>query len=217
MNYQLLFERSGHQAMILIIDYDMGNIGSIYNMLHSIGYDDVMVSNSAEDIKKAERIILPGVGSFDVGMENLEKNNLIGPIVRAANEENKAILGICLGMQILGIDSEEGNRKGLGLIPFHTKRFKLDESYKVPHMGWNEVSIEDNTCPLIKYVDELPPRYYFVHSYHAVCDERYTLMKAEYGYRFAAAVYKDRVYGVQFHPEKSHAYGKAILKGFAQA
>lgn len=203
--------------MILILDYDMGNIASIRNMLHSIGYEDVLISGDKDDLERADRIILPGVGSFDRGMENLEERGLVGPLINAATIQGKPVLGICLGMQLLGLDSEEGNREGLGLIPFHTRRFDLGEGYKIPHMGWNDVQIEADDCPLTKYVEREGSRYYFVHSYHAVCDDtRYILMSSEYGYRFTAAVYKDNIFGVQFHPEKSHSFGKAIMKGFAE-
>ena len=203
--------------MLLILDYDMGNIASIRNMFHSVGYDDVIISGNKDDIKKADKIILPGVGSFDKGMENLAERGLKDVLIEAAMVQMKPILGICLGMQLLGFDSEEGQKKGLGLIPFHTKRFVLGEQYKVPHMGWADVTIEDEECPLVKYVDKEAARYYFVHSFHAVCDDNSNaLMFSEYGYRFTAAVYRDNIFGVQFHPEKSHNYGKALLRGFVE-
>ena len=203
--------------MILILDYDMGNIASIKNMLRSIGHDDVVISSNKDELSKADKIILPGVGSFNQGMKSLEERDIIELLIRIAKDQKKPILGICLGMQLLGLDSEEGERDGLGLIPFHTKRFRLDEPYKVPHMGWNDVRIETDDCPLLRYVKPEGSRYYFVHSYHAICDDsRYELMSSEYGYRFTAAVYKDNIYGVQFHPEKSHSFGKALLRGFVE-
>lgn len=203
--------------MILILDYDIGNIASIKNMLHAIGYDEVLISSDHKDIETADKIILPGVGAFDRGMENLAEKDLIEPVREAVLENNKAILGICLGMQLLGLDSEEGEREGLRLIPFHTKRFVLGDNYKIPHMGWTEVTIEQQDCPLLKHVSEGQLRYYFVHSYHAVCeDAKNILMTAQYGYRFTAAVVKDHIYGVQFHPEKSHMFGKALMRGFVE-
>ena len=201
--------------MIIILDYDMGNILSVKNMLHSIGYDDVLISNDHSEIIKADGLILPGVGAFDYGMQNLSKFGLINLIKEIAINDQKPILGICLGMQLLGIDSEEGEKKGLGLIPFHTKRFRPSEEYKVPHMGWDEVEITKRNLPILKHVISYPPRYYFVHSYYAVCDdENDILMKCSYENDFAAAVSKENIYGVQFHPEKSHKFGKEIMKGF---
>lgn len=187
--------------MIVILDYDMGNVGSIKNILHAIGEDDVTISRDHLAIKNADRLILPGVGAFDKGMENLEKYDLIDLIKEHAGD-GKPLLGICLGMQLLGKSSEEGIRAGLSLIPFSCKKFIPTPDLKVPHMGWN-------------YIVGTDERYYFVHSYYAVCeDESNVFMECEYGHRFVAAVKKDNIMGVQFHPEKSHKYGMNLLKRF---
>lgn len=200
--------------MIVIIDYDMGNVGSIKNILHRIGYDDVVISKNENDIKKAEKYILPGVGSFDAGIDNLEKYGLIEIIKEEIAVKKKKILGICLGMQLLGNCSEEGTKKGLGLIPFKTVKFNTGSKYRVPHMGWNEVTIVNKEHPLVRGLDNL--RYYFVHSYHAICDNKYALMDCLYGYNFVAAVAYNNVMGVQFHPEKSHHYGMKLLENFVR-
>ncbi len=203
--------------MILILDYDTGNIASIKNMLHAVGCDDVIISGDKKDIETSEKIILPGVGAFDRGMDNLRQKDLIEPLKDAVLGQGKPILGICLGMQLLGLDSEEGVQTGLQMIPFHTRRFQLDDRYKIPHMGWDEVWIDQKDCPLVKYATGSPLRYYFVHSYHAICEQdEHILMSSEYGYRFTAAVVQNNIYGVQFHPEKSHMYGKALMRGFVE-
>ncbi len=202
--------------MIVIIDYDMGNLASIKNMLHRIGYDDVIISGNIEDILKADKLILPGVGAFDQGIRNLCDSGLKETIKEVVLEKDKPILGICLGMQLLGRSSEEGELKGLELLPFDTVRFNLDEEYKIPHMGWNEVKVLKDIS-LTKGMSGEPQRYYFVHSYHAVCDSCDTvLMTSFYGYEFAAAVCERNVYGVQFHPEKSHRYGMRLLENFCK-
>lgn len=206
--------------MIAIINYGLGNLGSISNMLKVLGQKTVIASDS-EIIRKADRIILPGVGSFDAGMEQLENRELI-PIIKKEAADGKPILGICLGMQLLGRKSEEGEKTGLGLIPFDNVRFDFDgideslkQQLKIPHMGWDIVEMKQNR-PLVQGI-EGTQRYYFVHSYHAVCDApENVLMTCDYGYEFAAAVCKDNVYGVQFHPEKSHDFGMRILENFVR-
>ena len=202
--------------MIVILDYDMGNVGSIKNILHKIGEKEVMISRNANDIEKADKIILPGVGAFDSGMNNLKKFGLIEIIQNFALVDKKPILGICLGMQLLGKSSEEGQQKGLGLIPFVNYKFCLSPQYKIPHMGWDYVKIIDKKCPLVKNLED-EQRYYFVHSYFAKCeDEKNILMTCDYGHEFVAAVAKDNIVGVQFHPEKSHQFGMKLLRNFLE-
>lgn len=204
--------------MVAIIDYGLGNSGSIVNMLRVIG-ERAIITSDPEKIKIADQLILPGVGAFDSGMSELEKRDLISVIQKEAGL-GKPILGICLGMQLLGRRSEEGKKEGLSLIPFESVRFHFDDreeekSLKIPHMGWNTTAIKQNK-PLLNGIKEIP-RYYFVHSYHAVCDsQEFVLMTCEYGYEFAAAVCKDTIYGVQFHPEKSHDFGMKILENFVR-
>ena len=198
-----------------IIDYGLGNLGSIYNMLHVIGEDSI-ISDNPQKLHECDRLILPGVGSFDAGMKNLEEKSLINCLKKEVSE-GKSILGICLGMQLLGRKSEEGSSLGLGFIPFDTVKFSFDKTLKlkIPHMGWDIVTFTQEN-KLLSEIDGRQ-RYYFVHSYHAKCDsERNVLMRCEYGYEFAASVVNENVYGVQFHPEKSHDFGMRLLKNFVE-
>ena len=201
--------------MVGIINYGLGNVGSIQNMLKVIGEKSIISAN-VEELNKCDRYILPGVGAFDAGMTKLIERDLVDYIKCKAVEEHKPLLGICLGMQLLGRKSEEGSQKGLELIPFENIRFRLENSdLKVPHMGWDIVEFKQES-PLLKNL-EGTQRYYFVHSYHALCDNpQNILMTCDYGYEFAAAVVKDNIMGVQFHPEKSHDFGMALLNNFVK-
>jgi imidazole glycerol-phosphate synthase subunit HisH len=205
------------EKMIAVIDYGMGNVGSIINMFYKIGAP-VVLTNNIEEIEKSDKLILPGVGAFDNGMRNLNDSGLSAAIRRHAIDNRKPLLGICLGMQLLGKNSEEGNETGLGLIPFENKRFNFmgNTQLKIPHMGWDIAVTAIKEDPLVEGLSS-QQRYYFVHSYYALCDsEDNVLMRCEYGYSFTAAVKKGNVYGVQFHPEKSHKFGMALLENFAR-
>ena len=201
--------------MVGIINYGLGNLGSIQNMLKVIGEKSVISSNRIE-LDKCDRYILPGVGAFDTGISKLEEGELAEYIKSKALVERKPILGICLGMQLLGRKSEEGTLPGLGLIPFDNVKFKLDDTnLRVPHMGWDIVDFKQESPLLLNLQGQ--QRYYFVHSYHAQCDSNENvLMTCDYGYEFAAAVVQDNIMGVQFHPEKSHDFGMALLKNFVK-
>lgn len=201
--------------MIAIVDYGLGNLGSIANMLKVIG-EKPKITSDKEIIKNADGIILPGVGAFDAGMKKLIDTGLDKAIKECANS-GIPVLGICLGMQLLSNKSEEGKLQGLGLIPFECKKFSFSKNsdFKIPHMGWDIVDIKKD-CTLVKNFKGTQ-RYYFVHSYHAVCESiDNVLMTCDYGYEFAAAVIKDNVMGVQFHPEKSHDFGLALLSNFVE-
>jgi glutamine amidotransferase len=203
--------------MIVIIDYGLGNLGSVANMLKKIGAPAV-VSSDRSVIEKAEKLILPGVGAFDAGMKNLEALGLIPLLNFRVLEQKTPILGVCLGMQLLCRQSEEGQLPGLGWLDAEVVRFKFDnitDDLKIPHMGWNTITV----CqPHTLFADlEAENRFYFVHSYHANCaDRRDILAQTNYGYDFTSAVVKDNIMGVQFHPEKSHKFGMRLYKNFAE-
>lgn len=200
--------------MIAILDYGLGNLGSISNMLKVIG-EKSKITNDVESIRKSDGIILPGVGAFDAGMSKLNESGLTD-VIKEEADKGKQILGICLGMQLLGNRSEEGSMPGLSLIPFECKKFNfVDKSLKIPHMGWDIVDFRKQH-PLLEGLTG-QQRYYFVHSYYAVCENSdNVLMTCDYGIEFACSVVKDNVMGVQFHPEKSHDFGLALLTNFVK-
>ena len=200
--------------MIAVIDYGVGNLFSLSSSLSFLGLEN-RITRSWDEVRAASHIILPGVGAFGDAMEKLAATGLV-PVLREEAKKGKPLLGICLGMQLLGRRSEEGKEEGLGLIPFDNVRFQLGSSYKIPHMGWNYIEIVNERAPIVKDLDRRQ-RYYFVHSYHAKCDDDgNVLMTCDYGYPFAAAVVKEQIYGVQFHPEKSHQFGMRLLKNFVE-
>lgn len=200
---------------ITIIDYGLGNIGSIQNMFRKVEAETVVASDP-EQILQAKKLLLPGVGHFDRAIERIHSSNLLPALEEKVLKQKVPILGICLGMQLLTKRSEEGKLDGLGWIPAYTKKFRLEGNsrMKIPHMGWNKVHC-DNASKLTEDFDS-EYRFYFVHSYHAVVDEpKYSLLSTEYGYSFSSGIFKDNIYGVQFHPEKSHRFGKALFRQFA--
>jgi imidazole glycerol-phosphate synthase subunit HisH len=200
--------------MIAIIDYGVGNVTSIKNMLRKSGFNAILTNNH-EEIRAAEKIILPGIGAFDSCAENLTSYNLRDILTERAIEAHIPFLGICVGMQLLAENSEEGILPGLGFIPSKVKRFSFkDSNLKIPHMGWNTIHPKEDN-PLFK---DLPDdfRFYFAHSYHIACDNDSNIgATTQYGYNFAASVRKDNIYGVQFHPEKSLKFGMKVLANFA--
>ena len=201
--------------MIAVIDYGAGNIFSVENALRYLGQEHVL-TDDPDTIRRADAIILPGVGAFPSAMQMLHAHGLTELLQQQAKE--KPFLGICLGMQLLGRKSEEGKRSGLGLIPFDNIRFHFpqENGLKIPHMGWDIVDFKQES-PLLQGINGAQQRYYFVHTYHAVCDsENNVLMTCDYGYEFAAAVCNKNVSGVQFHPEKSHDFGMRLLENFVK-
>lgn len=202
--------------MIAIIDYDCGNIGSIKNMLRKLGFDAV-ITNSPTEIKGASHIILPGVGSFDYGMSKLAAYGLIETL-EAKKEDGTPVLGICLGAQLMCESSEEGTKPGLGWIRASVKRLPTDVNgvrYTVPHMGWDIVE-QTKESDLLMDLPK-PVRFYFVHSYYISCSNSSdALTKNYYSCIYDSAFEKGNILGVQFHPEKSHRYGKQLLKNFIE-
>lgn len=198
-----------------IIDCGIANAGSVANMLRRTGTPSQLV-HTPQEVAAADAVILPGVGHFRSAMQRLHEMNLVDALRSAALEQHKPLLGICLGMQLLGRHSEEGDCKGLGIVDARCVRFALEamhQSLPVPHMGWRTVTLK-KASPLI---EGLPasPRFYFVHSYHMdVADPGGVLMTADYGYTFVAGLEIGNVAGVQFHPEKSHAFGQRLLTNF---
>ncbi len=204
--------------MIAVVDYKMGNPGSIINMLKRVG-GEAELTDDPEMIARADRLILPGVGAFDAGMANLAQHGLLPALNRFALEERRPVLGICLGMQLMGRRSQEGSLRGLGWLDADTVRFGFDQAatgLKIPHMGWNSVRAVGEGG-LFRGLEE-EAFFYFVHSYHLVCDREEEVSGwTSHGYPFPAAVRRENVMGVQFHPEKSHRYGLTLLANFAEA
>jgi glutamine amidotransferase len=204
--------------MIIIIDYGLGNLGSIQNMLRRLGYKS-QISSDKFEIENASKLILPGVGSFDTGIKNIENLDLWETINYKVQIENVPVLGICLGMQLMCKSSEEGIMSGFGwfdasVLSFNGQ-FQDGLALPVPNMGWRNVFVEKENV----LCNNLPfeSRYYFVHSYfiksHKTED---ILMTSHYGFKYTIALNKGNIYGVQFHPEKSHKYGFQLLKNFAE-
>jgi imidazole glycerol-phosphate synthase subunit HisH len=201
--------------MITIIDYKTGNLGSIQNILKRIGEESVITSDKNQ-IANAKKLILPGVGAFDTGMANLKLLDLVDILNYKVLAEKTPVLGICLGMQILSRNSEEGSLPGLGWINAETRRFKFNDTntYKIPHMGWNYVR-QNKASNLFKELTS-DARFYFVHSYFfSANDTEDVLSSTIYEIEFTSAIEKGNILGVQFHPEKSHKFGMRLLKNFA--
>jgi glutamine amidotransferase len=198
-----------------IINYNLGNPKSIKNMLAYLGIES-RISANHKDLTSADRLILPGVGHFQHGVEQLEQLGLIDVLKKEVLETKKPILGICLGMQLLTKHSEEGNLAGLGFVDAQTKKFELqDATLKVPHMGWNTVEFKKDS-PINTGVS-INPRYYFVHSYFVDCaNQDDILCTTQYGQEFVSGFQHQNIFGLQFHPEKSHKFGMELLANFCK-
>jgi glutamine amidotransferase len=210
--------------MIVVVDYGMGNLGSILNMLKKIDAP-AKISSDREEISAADKLILPGVGAFDTAMRNLHDSGLKDVLDELVLHRHRPTLGVCLGMQLLTGGSEEGNLPGLGWIAGTTKKFRFDGAgaqadLKVPHMGWNTIlppKPGELVKPLARGLDDPPARFYFVHSYHVTVDEPSDAAAwTHHGYDFVSMVQRGHVMGTQFHPEKSHKFGMKVLRNFAE-
>ena len=200
--------------MISIIDIGIGNIGSIVNMCKYIGIETEVINQSLQ-IKKAQKLILPGVGNFDAGMDNMIRLGIKNTLDDVILIKKTPILGICLGMQMLCDISNEGNKRGLGYIKgkcIHLSDNEVMEE-RVPHMGWNNIEVVSESPLFTNLYNK--NKFYFTHSYHLVCDnESNVIGKTSYGVKFTSAVNQENIFGVQFHPEKSHSYGMRLLNNF---
>ena len=197
---------------IVIIDYNVGNTNSIFNALKYLGYN-VSISNSANDIEKADFLILPGVGAFEEAMNNIKRLDLLKILDNNVLKNKKPILGICLGMQILATDSEEnGLHYGLNWIPGSVKKIKINSSLKVPHVGWNEVVQKSNKNIFFSNSIFDKPNFYWDHSYYFDCEDEYKIAICNYEIEIPAIIGKDNIFGIQFHPEKSQTNGLRIFR-----
>ena len=202
--------------MITIIDYGMGNLGSVVNMIKKVGGKSIITSKK-EDIKNAKKILFPGVGAFDNAVKNLKNLGLWDLIKEKVLVEKVPIMGICLGMQLLTKGSEEGNLEGFGFIDAYAKKFKFESSdLKTPHMGWNIAHIQKKS-KLFEGIEKEENRFYFVHSYAVECNNKEDILTiTNYGYDFVSSFERDNIIGCQFHPEKSHKFGMRLFKNFVE-
>lgn len=198
----------------MIVDYGMGNLRSVLNALSFLGCD-AFISDKRGDVDSADAFILPGVGAFGEAMANLTALGLVEPLTRRVLTERKPFLGICLGMQLIAESSEEnGKFQGLGWISGHVRRLPAENGIRIPHVGWNDVRIVESDPLFLKIEDDL--NFYFVHTYHFACDPARVVAWCRYGADFAAAVRKDNIFAVQFHPEKSQVNGLRLLRNFCR-
>ncbi len=202
--------------MIGIIDYGMGNLGSVRRKLDRIGAASVITDNLS-DLSGCDRLILPGVGHFSRAVDELKKRKLWDFLNNEVLIKKKPILGICLGMQLMADSSGEGNERGFGWIAGEVVRFSVSDTYKfkVPHMGWNDCANVKDSSLLTGIAENA--LFYFVHSYHIVCSSPEDILTTTtYNYSFTSAIQKDNIFGVQFHPEKSHDAGELLLRNFVE-
>lgn len=208
-------EPEAQRSKLVVVDYGVNNVGSVVNMLRRLDVDAVVARDPA-GLADARAIVLPGIGAFDAGVRSLRDAGLFDAIIERVNG-GVPVLGICLGMQLLSRGSEEGSLEGLGLVAATTRKLQAtDRSLKIPHMGWNETTCVD--ADLFAGFAEEQPRFYYVHSYHVVCDaDADVAARCVYGQTFTAALRCGHVFGTQFHPEKSHRFGKQLLANFVRA
>lgn len=198
--------------MLLILDYGLGNLTSVKRAFKRLNME-IVISSSLEDVLKADKIVMPGVGHFSRGMDEIKNKGFLEPLNQFVKVEKKPILGICLGMQLMTSCSEESGTKGLDWIKSETKKIN-GGGLKVPHIGWNSLQIVNDNCKLVNGIDS-SDSFYFVHSYAIQCyEENAIVTKTTYGDEFTSVFNKENIYGVQFHPEKSHDKGLVMIKNF---
>ena len=203
-------------AKLVIVDYGIGNINSVKKSVDRLKVRS-LVSSDFKDVASAEKIILPGVGHFGKAMYNLKELNLLDTLHEAVSTKQKPILGICLGMELMAEGSEEGGVPGLGWIEGKVTKFNVSDriKYKSPHIGWNQVRIKKNSLLMNGLNDE--SEFYFLHSYHlADNNQSDVLSETQYDYFFPSAIERENIFGVQYHPEKSHDAGARVLKNFIE-
>lgn len=199
---------------IVIIDYGVGNVFSVYNAIKYLGYSNVKITYDEKDIFSSDALILPGVGAFDEAMKNITKRKLDKILHENVLINKKPILGVCVGMQILSEGSDEnGWHKGLGWIPGKVKKLELTQNLAVPHVGWNNLEIA-NKSNLYLNQSNSNPHFYFDHSYYFETEDKYVSSYCDYGIKICASVQNDNIYGVQFHPEKSQNNGLKLFRSF---
>jgi glutamine amidotransferase len=199
---------------LAIVNYRMGNLNSVKRKLDRLKTTASITSN-ARNIIKADKIILVGVGHFAKAMKNIKELNLLDTLNEVAIIKKKPVLGICLGMQLMANDSEEGNSEGLGWLDANVRKMQVDDTlrFKIPHTGWNKIT-QSKKSHLMKGIPE-SSEFYFVHSYHLMSNETSNILnETEYCFKFTSAIEKNNIFGVQYHPEKSHDIGEVLLKNF---
>ena len=199
---------------LTIVDYRMGNLNSVKKKLDRLK-TTVSITSNPRDIVKADKIILVGVGHFAQAMKNIKELDLLDALNEIAIVKKKPVLGICLGMQLMANDSEEGNTEGLGWLNANVRKMKVNDTlkFKIPHMGWNKI-IKSKESALMKGIPK-STEFYFVHSYYFQSNETSDILnETEYSFKFTSAVEKDNIFGVQYHPEKSHDFGDVLLNNF---
>jgi glutamine amidotransferase len=205
-----------NQPNIVIVDYGVGNTQSVWNTIKALGYRKLNISADEKDICHADVLILPGVGAFDACVKNLRERHLDVILHEAVLVQKKPILGICVGMQLMATMSEEnGEHEGLNWIPGRVIKLDLSADYAVPHVGWNDIRHPPQST-LFARTPELP-HFYFDHSYHYQCDNEYITAQCDYGVQVTAAIERENIHGVQFHPEKSQTNGLKLFRGFFNA
>ena len=202
------------KEMLAIVDYGMGNLNSVKKKIDRLKASSIITSNPKEIIN-AEKIILVGVGHFAKAMKNIQELGLLEALNEVAIIKKKPVLGICLGMQLMANDSEEGNTEGLGWLNANVRKMKVNDTlkFKIPHMGWNKI-IKSKESALMKGIPK-STEFYFVHSYYFQSNETSDILnETEYSFKFTSAIEKDNIFGVQYHPEKSHDIGEVLLNNF---